>query len=155
MYRWYQQAEVCYAYLADVPSDTVNVGSEFSKSKWFTRGWTLQELIAPSEVIFLGKEWQKIGTKSSLEDDLSRISRIPVNVLLGDDNLESVGVAQRMSWAAKRETRKIEDRAYSLMGIFGINMPVIYGEGKKAFVRLQEEIIKVSDDHSIFAWKSK
>lgn len=131
-----------------MPSSTVNVGSEFSKSKWFTRGWTLQELIAPSEVIFLDKEWQKIGTKSSLQDDLSRITHIPVNVLLGDDNLESVSVAQRMSWAAKRETRKIEDRAYSLMGIFGINMPLIYGEGKRAFVRLQEEIMKVSDDHS-------
>ncbi len=155
MYRWYQQADVCYAYLADVPSDTVNAGSEFIESKWFRRGWTLQELIAPSKVIFLDKEWQKIGTKSSLQDDLSRITHIPVNVLLGDDNLESVSVAQRMSWAVKRETRKIEDRAYSLMGIFGINMPLFYGEGKRAFVRLQEEIMKVSDDHSIFAWKSK
>lgn len=154
MYRWYQQAEVCYAYLADVPSGNITFDSAFSKSKWFTRGWTLQELLAPSEVIFVDKEWQKIGTKSSLKDELSRVTRIPVNALLGDDNLGSFSIAQRMSWAAKRVARKIEDRAYSLMGIFGINMPLIYGEGTKAFIRLQEEIIKISDDHSIFAWKS-
>ena len=90
MYRWYQQAEVCYAYLADVPSDTVNgvvshIGPKFSESRWFTRGWTLQELIAPSTVIFLNKEWQEIGTKSSLRQIISEITGIPVGILLGDD----------------------------------------------------------------------
>jgi hypothetical protein len=160
MYHWYQQAEVCYAYLADVPSDIFNhlagcIGPEFTRCKWFIRGWTLQELIAPSKVIFLDKEWQEMGTKSSLQDDLSKITSIPVNVLSGDDGLERVSVAQRMSWATNRKTSRVKDRAYSLMGIFGINMPLLYGEGKRAFVRLQEEIMKVSDDHSIFAWKSK
>ncbi|KAH9213114.1 heterokaryon incompatibility protein-domain-containing protein [Leptodontidium sp. 2 PMI_412] len=161
MYRWYQEAEVCYAYLADVLHDPGHRlsglrGPEFSQSKWFRRGWTLQELIAPlGEVIFLDKEWKEMGTKSTLQDTVSSITGIPVDILTGNKDLESVSVAQRMSWAAERETTKTEDRAYSLMGIFGINMPMIYGEGKRAFIRLQEEIMKVLDDQSIFAWKSE
>ncbi|EIT83537.1 ankyrin repeat protein [Aspergillus oryzae 100-8] len=90
----------------------------------------------------------------SLRDVLSEITSIPVGILVGDDDVETASVAQRMSWAARRETTRIEDRAYCLMGIFGINMPPIYGEGKNAFIRLQEEIMKVLDDHSIFAWRS-
>ena len=158
MYRWYQESGVCYAYLADVMSkgakgvNRPNI-SELSKSKWFTRGWTLQELLAPSTVIFLDQEWQEMGTKSSLQSVISEITGIPTNVLQGGD-LESTSIAQRMSWASKRETRRVEDLAYCLMGIFGINMHMLYGEGKRAFTRLQEEIMKVSDDHSLFAWKS-
>ncbi|GMF70448.1 unnamed protein product [Aspergillus oryzae] len=148
MYRWYQEADVCYAYLADVPS------KPFAESRWFKRGWTLQELIAPSRVIFLDHEWNELGTRESLRDVLSDITSIPVGILVGDDDVETASVAQRMSWAARRETTRIEDRAYCLMGIFGINMPPIYGEGKNAFIRLQEEIMKVLDDHSIFAWRS-
>ncbi|KAF8850728.1 putative ankyrin repeat-containing protein [Acephala macrosclerotiorum] len=149
MYRWYQDAEVCYAYLADVPSE-----SKFSDSRWFTRGWCLQELIAPSTVIFFDEKWKELGTKASLRQDVSECTGIPVDILSGDD-LQTASIAQRMSWAAKRKTTKVEDLAYCLMGIFGINMPLLYGEGKRAFFRLQEEITKVSDDHSIFAWKSK
>lgn len=148
MYRWYQEADVCYAYLADVPSKS------FAESRWFKRGWTLQELIAPSTVIFLDHEWNELGTRESLRDVLSDITSIPAGILVGDDDVETASVAQRMSWAARRETTRIEDRAYCLMGIFGINMPPIYGEGKNAFIRLQEEIMKVLDDHSIFAWRS-
>ncbi|KAB8211678.1 ankyrin repeat-containing domain protein [Aspergillus parasiticus] len=148
MYRWYQEAGVCYAYLADVPS------KPFAKSRWFKRGWTLQELIAPSTVIFLDHEWNELGTRESLQDVLSDITSIPVGILVGEDDVETASVAQRMSWAARRETTRIEDRAYCLMGLFGINMPPIYGEGKNAFIRLQEEIMKVLDDHSIFAWRS-
>jgi hypothetical protein len=90
MYRWYQEAEECYAYLADVPPNSVNratgvIGPEFRKSRWFTRGWTLQELIAPLSVIFLDGEWQEIGTKSNLQRDISEITGIPGNFLLGDD----------------------------------------------------------------------
>ncbi|KAI1372320.1 putative ankyrin repeat-containing protein [Hypoxylon crocopeplum] len=160
MYYWYQEATVCYAYLADVPHDPsrqlpILPDSEFSRSKWFRRGWTLQELIAPSEVIFLDREWKEIGTRSTLRDIISSITRIPVDILMGHHDFESLSVAQRMSWAAERETTKIEDRAYSLIGIFGINMPLIYGEGQKAFIRLQEEIMKILDDQTIFAWKSK
>jgi hypothetical protein len=158
MYRWYQESRVCYAYLADVPPNAVDhrtgtIGPEFSKSRWFTRGWTLQELIAPSTVIFLDQKWQEIGTKSSLQRMISEITNIPTDILLGAD-LEGASVAQRMSWASKRKTTRVEDLAYCLMGIFGINMPLLYGEGERAFTRLQEEIIKVSDDHSLFAWKS-
>jgi hypothetical protein len=158
MYRWYQESGVCYAYLADVPPNAVDhrtgaIGPEFSKSRWFTRGWTLQELIAPSTVIILDQKWQEIGTKLSLQRVISEITGIPTNILLGGD-LEDASIAQRMSWASKRKTTRIEDLAYCLMGIFGINMPLLYGEGERAFTRLQEEIMKVSDDHSLFAWKS-
>jgi hypothetical protein len=140
MYRWYEEAEKCYAYLADVPRGAVDrltgvVGDEFRKSRWFTRGWTLQELIASSTVIFLNEEWQDVGTKSSLRRVISEITGIPIGILFGDD-LERASVAQKMSWAAKRETSRIEDRAYCLMGIFGIHMPLLYGEGHRAFVRL-------------------
>src|ERR1700733_11317378 len=150
-YRWYHESGVCYAYLADVPPNAVD--DEFAKSRWFTRGWTLQELIAPSTVIFLGKEWQKMGTKSSRQRIISEVTGIPTNILLGGD-LERTSIAQKLSWASKRETTRVEDIAYCLMGIFGINMPMLYGEGERAFIRLQEEIMKVSDDHSLFAWES-
>lgn len=155
MYRWYQDAEVCFAYLTDTPfRDPYCIGSEFARSRWFTRGWTLQELIAPSNVIFLAKDWQVIGTKSTLKELLSEITRVPVDILLGAD-LDGVCVAQKMSWASKRETTRKEDIAYCLMGIFCINMPMLYGEGERAFIRLQEEIMRTSNDHSIFAWKAK
>ncbi|RYP69892.1 hypothetical protein DL771_005835 [Monosporascus sp. 5C6A] len=148
MYHWYQNAERCYAYLADVSSK-----SDFTSSRWFTRGWTLQELIAPSAVIFLDQHWQRLGTKTSLRQAVSGSTKIPANILLGDD-LETASIAQRMSWAAKRQTTRVEDRAYCLLGIFGVNMPLLYGEGERAFTRLQEEIMKISDDHSLFAWRS-
>ena len=163
MYRWYGQAEVCYAYLSDVPvrgqlrvPDSVENGvSEmaFSSSRWFTRGWTLQELIAPSSVIFFNSEWGELGTKSSLREVICRITGIQCGILLGDDGLGSVSVAQRMSWASKRETTRVEDLAYCLMGIFDVFMPMLYGEGDRAFIRLQEEIIRKSNDHSILAWR--
>jgi ankyrin repeat protein len=158
MYRWYEEAEECYAYFADVPRGIIDhqtgvADDKFRASRWFTRGWTLQELIAPSTVVFLNSDWRKIGSKSSLQQLISEITGIPGGFLLGDD-LEHASVAQRMSWASKRETTRIEDLAYSLMGIFGIYMPMLYGEGERAFIRLQEEIMKVSNDHSLFAWKS-
>jgi hypothetical protein len=111
MYRWYQEAEECYAYLADVPQNTINrltgvIGPEFRKIIWFTKGWTLQELIAPSSVIFLDNEWQEIGTKSNLYRAISKITRIPTGFLLGDD-IGYASVAQRMSWASKRETTRV------------------------------------------------
>ncbi|GKU08907.1 unnamed protein product [Fusarium langsethiae] len=155
MYRWYQQAEVCYAYLADVPAG--QKGHRLPPDcKWFTRGWTLQELIAPSEIIFLNQKWERIGTnsESNLQQEISNITHIPLGILSGDDNVETASIAQRMTWASKRNTSRLEDRAYCLLGIFDINMPLLYGEGVKAFVRLQEEIMKVSDDHSIFAWRA-
>ncbi|GLA96992.1 hypothetical protein AtubIFM57143_004475 [Aspergillus tubingensis] len=149
MYRWYQTSELCYAILADVQSE-----DEIDKSRWLTRGWTLQELIAPSKVVFLNERWELLGDRATLRDRLSEYTGIPAGILSGDEDLETSSVAQRMSWAAKRQTRRVEDRAYSLMGIFNVNMPLIYGEGENAFIRLQEEIMRISDDQSLFAWAS-
>ena len=160
MYRYYQEAEVCYAYLEDVEakhspfSPAMEDYPELAKSRWFTRGWTLQELIAPTIVVFFDKGWKEIGTKSSLREAVSQITGIPTEVLLGELDVSTASVAQRMSWAATRQTSRMEDQAYCLMGLFGINMPLLYGEGEKAFLRLQEEIMKVSSDYSLFAWRS-
>lgn len=150
MFQWYRAAQVCYAYLADVPSgveDHRQENSAFRRSKWFTRGWTLQELLAPSEVVFYNQGWSAIGTRSTLEEVISSVTRIKDMV-----NFETACAAQKMSWASKRETTRVEDMAYCLMGIFGVNMPPLYGEGQNAFMRLQLEILRISDDESIFAW---
>jgi hypothetical protein len=154
MFRWYANAEVCYTYLVDVPSSlNPNNLVHFKSSRWFTRGWTLQELIAPGNVVFYTREWKYLGTKREFTVTISAVTGIHEDILLGR-NLTEVSIANRMSWASGRVTTRPEDIAYCLLGIFGINMPLLYGEDQKAFIRLQEEIIKVSDDHSIFAWKS-
>lgn len=153
MYRWYKEAEVCYVYLADVsnpPSTLFIAESEecqkfwdiFAKSRWFTRGWTLQELIAPSKLSFYSREWltigQEISVNNKLVEKVSTITGIRVEVLQGYPP-GKICVAERMRWAARRKATRPEDMAYSLMGIFDVNMPIIYGEGgRKAFIRLQE-----------------
>lgn len=160
MYRWYQEARVCLVYLSDVPyEDILSEGSCFSNSRWFTRGWTLQELIAPSVVVFYSNDWRELGMKA-LRDrtthevmrKLSTITGVDSDVLAGK-NPHSTSIAKRMSWASSRVTTRKEDMAYCLMGLFGVNMPLLYGEGDRAFLRLQEEIMKASDDHSLFAWR--
>ena len=155
MFKWYQRARVCYAYLEDVDvrSNLESVSVDFSSSQWFKRGWTLQELIAPSNVRFFSKEWVEIGNKAEMVDLLHSATRIDKDVLRGGQ-LNRVSVARRMSWAASRQTTREEDIAYCLLGIFELNMPTIYGEGSKAFMRLQEEIIKEYDDHSLLAWQA-
>ena len=154
MYQWYARADVCYAFLPDVPTeeDHQRRGSHFRKSRWFRRGWTLQELIAPLDVRFLSVEWTFVGSKESLADIIVEITKIHHNALLNIEPLEEFSVAQRLSWAARRETTRAEDRAYSLLGIFDINMPTLYGEGQRAFRRLQEEIMRRTPDQSLFAW---
>jgi hypothetical protein len=122
------------------------------ESRWFTRGWTLQELIAPRLVYFFGQSWNYIGALSNLIRRVSSITNIQTDVLDGSRPLSDLSVARRLSWAAERKTERIEDQAYSLFGIFDVNMPLLYGEGRKAFLRLQEEIIRQSTDQSIFAW---
>ncbi|THU88192.1 HET-domain-containing protein, partial [Dendrothele bispora CBS 962.96] len=157
MYEYYRNSTVCYAYLEDVcgEQDPRKEGSQFRKSKWFTRGWTLQELMAPSRLVFFSEGWVDIGTKSSLKDIIIAVTGIPSSVLSSLYDLQNISVAQKMSWAARRETTREEDLAYCLMGIVGVNMPTLYGEGGvNAFMRLQEEIIKRSADQSIFAWKA-
>lgn len=152
MFMWYKKAQICYAYLDDV-SRCDNLKEEFSKSQWFTRGWTLQELVAPNNLIFFSRDWEEIGSKSSLTQWIEVITGIDRGVLLTNYQAE-ISVATRMCWASGRQTTRVEDRAYSLLGLFGVYMPTIYGEGENAFARLQIEIMKNSNDQSIFAWKS-
>ena len=158
MFRWYSESEVCYAFLADVPSDDVvdTQDSAFRNSRWHTRGWTLQELIAPIHLVFLSTdhfgEWTRIGNKMALAWLLHEITGVPSQVLTRKVHFYDVSVAERMAWASKRMTTRIEDEAYALMGLFNVNMPTIYGEGRRAFRRLQEEIMKQSFDPSLFAW---
>jgi hypothetical protein len=157
MYAWYARAAVCYAYLQDVVEvdiATVEGRTAFSRSRWFTRGWTLQELLAPHSLVFLSTHWDVIGTKAEREvaDLVQTITGVAPGVLDSTRRLDEVSIACRMSWASRRTTTRIEDRAYSLMGIFDVNMPIIYGEGDQAFFRLQMEIIRQSPDQSIFAW---
>ncbi|KAI1762379.1 heterokaryon incompatibility protein-domain-containing protein [Hypoxylon sp. FL1150] len=154
MFRWYKDAAICYAYLADVAKNLrlSTIEKKLRKSRWFTRGWTLQELIAPAEVVFYSMDWHQVGTKSELAACISDITQIDQIYLSGAD-VQQASIAQRMSWAANRETSRDEDVAYCLLGIFDVNMPLIYGEGTKAFQRLQEEIMKTyPEDHTLFAW---
>lgn len=145
MFRWYLQAAKCYVFLSDVSQDVAQGKDEmweqdFRKCKWFTRGWTLQELLAPRSVEFFSKEGQKLGSKSSLERHIRDVTGIPVNALQGSP-LSSFTIAERLSWQASRETKKEEDEAYSLLGICDVSMPPIYGERReKAFRRLRNEI---------------
>jgi hypothetical protein len=159
MYSWYQKAEVCYAILEDVPnSDDVDFETRFVASRWFTRGWTLQELLAPRRVDFFARgrygRWISIGNRESLSSLISTSTTIAKEYLEGvsSDKMREASVAQKMSWAARRQTRREEDIAYCLMGLFSVNMPLLYGEGPRAFMRLQDEIMKISDDQTIFAW---
>ncbi|KAI0104352.1 HET-domain-containing protein [Daldinia grandis] len=161
MYQWYEESAVCYAYLIDV-DDNFPYTSLPNKdddgplaSRWLTRAWTLQELVAPSNIIFYGRGWAEIGRRSEqwIRDALAHVTGIPGSLIsTPKTSLSQYSVAQKMSWAAHRLSTRVEDIAYSLLGIFEINMPLLYGEGAKAFVRLQEEILKETDDHSLLCW---
>ncbi|KAL6691206.1 heterokaryon incompatibility protein domain-containing protein [Trichoderma pleuroticola] len=156
MFRWYTNAEVCHVLLSDVEatSDRVVLEDRMAKSRWFTRGWTLQELLAPppEKLIFYSSDWTRLGSKTDFVDIVSSITRINKQYLQAQD-LRHASVAQKMSWAALHQTSRLEDVAYCLLGLFDINMPMIYGEGNRAFIRLQEAIMtSTPDDHSLFAW---
>jgi len=150
MYRWYEEARVCYVYLSDIVYDDSDPES-FTNSAWFSRGWTLQELLAPKSLSFFDSQWTEIGSKSELGASIAKRTRIAQWALSFFDP-RHYSVAQKMAWASGRQTSRIEDRAYSLLGIFDVNLPLLYGEGEKAFTRLQEEIMRLSNDTSIFAW---
>ena len=141
-------------FLADVSSSSSvdPTHREFRASKWHERGWTLQELIAPDFVVFLSRDWEYLGNKHDLAPVLESITHIPTPLLKVEDELARFSIAQRMSWAIGRKTTRLEDRAYSLLGIFGINMTVLYGEGNRALGRLQEKLAKRSTDTSLFSW---
>ena len=159
MYRWYANSRICYAYLHDAPGSSFPIARNnkmYVKSngwpEWFSRGWTLQEMIAPRDVQFFNKDWHPIGDKRTLSSILEGITRVPQHILKEGLSSNRPCVAQIISWAANWTTTRVEDGAYSLMGLLDVNMPMLYGEGKKAFHRLQLEIIRTSNDHSIFAW---
>ncbi|PMD34568.1 HET-domain-containing protein, partial [Hyaloscypha variabilis F] len=156
MFALYKRSAVCYAYLSDYRSSSLEE-EEFRNCRWITRGWTLQELIAPRKVVFFNASWGRIGTKADeiTRNLLSKTTKISAEVLNGSENsLKESLIAQKMSWASKRKTTRPEDIAYCLMGIFGVHISLLYGEGaENAFLRLQEEIMKRSNDHSLFAWR--
>jgi len=150
MFNWYKASAICFAFLSDLPAlESEVLENELRQCRWFTRGWTLQELIAPASVEFYDQGWQRRGTKKSLQQELSAITGIDLEILEDSNLLSTIPVARRMSWASNRKTSRVEDRAYSLLGLFDVNVPLIYGEGPKAFIRLQEEIMKQSNDLSL------
>lgn len=124
-----------------------------SRSKWFTRGWTLQELIAPKILRFFGSSWNCIGDREELAVTISEFTKIESDILCGLKDPASVNVARKMNWFGSRKTTRVEDQAYSLLGLFGVNMPMLYGEGPKAFLRLQEQILRKTNDQTILAWR--
>ncbi|CAK7245122.1 MAG: hypothetical protein STHCBS139747_006691 [Sporothrix thermara] len=175
MFAWYRDAQVCYVFLKDVtvsgdtgilPGSTSPNGRHkkylsdpevrraFKNSAWFTRGWTLQELLAPSKVQFYSSEWLPLGTKDSERHLIADITHIEKDYIKRPEDVYTASVARRMSWMANRRTTRVEDTAYCLLGLFGIHMALLYGEGHRAFLRLQEEIIRVSNDQTIFCWQA-
>jgi hypothetical protein len=169
MFRWYHCAKKCYVYLTDVevPKDVSDAQAfripwieAFRRSRWFTRGWTLQELLAPAVVEFFSRDGRCLGTRISLEQVIHDVTGIPVEALKGQD-LSSFSVEDRMSWTAQRTTTFKEDKVYCLLGIFAVFLPLIYGEGEvHAELRLREEIqkrrrgqemLRLEDVHGVFA----
>lgn len=151
MFKWYGKADVCFAYLQYFDNPSAPEYESFARVRWFTRGRTLQELISPRRVQFFGPGWVFIGTRGSLFQEIARITGIDEDILSGRGDINSFSIAQRMSWASHRIKTREEDIAYYLLVIFGVHIPLVYGEGSNAFIRLQEEIMKDSVDQSLFA----
>ncbi|KAK0721696.1 heterokaryon incompatibility protein-domain-containing protein [Lasiosphaeria miniovina] len=180
MFAWYQLSAVCYAFLSDYKA----CDGKLSESRWFTRGWTLQELIAPSEVHFYDLGWTRFGDRRSFSSQIAVITGIDEVLLrrksscsfhqvvsggskrgckncsheamaLTRRSLNTCSISTRMSWAAHRETARVEDIAYCLLGLFDVAMPLLYGEGLEAFRRLQEEIVRHSNDQTFLAWQHR
>jgi hypothetical protein len=153
MFRWYRDAAKCYVYLSDVSTakrkrstslSDCTWESAFRASRWFTRGWTLQELLAPMSVEFFSREGKRLGDKKTLKRQIHEITGIPVSAIQGA-SLSQFRIEERLLWAENRQTTREEDKAYSLLGIFDVYMPLIYGEGRNnALSRLKEEINKPS-----------
>jgi hypothetical protein len=122
-------------------------------SIWFSRGWTLQELLAPKVMQFYDMDWRYMGTKVELADTLAHITRIDVSYLTGEKHFGTACIASKMSWLASRTTARVEDLAYSMLGIFNVVMTPQYGEGTRAFMRLQQLLLSTLTDESLFAWK--
>lgn len=149
MFRWYQKADRCYVYLSDVSASSLEPWNpyelQFRASRWLTRGWTLQELLAPSSVQFFTREGLRLGDKNDLEQQIHEVTGIAV-AALQNRPLAHFTTEERFRWAANRNTTKEEDSAYCLLGIFSVYMPLIYGEGKENAVRrLKKEIAEAKD----------
>ena len=161
MFHYYSLAIVCYGYLRDVddpPADNreiLTLPPLDTTSVWFIRGWTLQELIAPHLFLFVSRSWKVLGTKADYAELLEETTGIPAAVLRLELSYTIPSIAQRMSWIGDRKTTRVEDEAYCLLGLFGIHMPTLYGEGRNAFQRLQEEIMRQSVDTTLFAWMGR
>ena len=163
MFDWYHGSAVCYAFLADYDYDLPSGGHGFAAARWFTRGWTLQELIAPQVVNFYDGKWTKFGTRERLAKRIADITLIDEFVLSRRDPgereisvkqaLDFCSTSKKMSWASRRITTRTEDIAYCLLGIFDINMPLLYGEGTRAFQRLQEHIAAATHDQTLICWQ--
>jgi hypothetical protein len=176
MFQWYERAIKCYAFLEDIwarPGDELfagldpdaahealgirdtqsSHGSVLFGSRWWTRGWTLQELIAPLDVEFFNRDWEFLTSKRACSQLISVFCGIADSILSHSTPLSSICVAERISWASERTTTRDEDMAYCLLGILGVNMPLLYGEGgHKAFLRLQEQLIATAEDYTLFLW---
>ena len=147
MFDYYRNSRICYGYLNDVSRV-----EDLEECAWFSRGWTLQELLAPPRFKFYSRSWLALGTKYQHASVLSRITRIQAQYITGNYELRSASLACRLSWVANRVTTRPEDIAYCMLGILDIRMPLLYGEGHRAFHRLQEEVVRLSDDQSVFCW---
>ncbi|KAH8912084.1 HET-domain-containing protein [Coniochaeta sp. PMI_546] len=154
MFQYYERAQICYAYLSDLPPGVAE-DVAFPKCRWFTRGWTLQELLAPSSLDFFDATWERRRSKNDAAHIICQVTGIDSDYLWYPGRIHHASVAERMSWASSRTTTRVEDLAYCLLGLFDINMPMLYGEGQKAFLRLQEEIVKRTNDLSLLAWKQQ
>jgi hypothetical protein len=162
MFRWYRKATKCYVYLSDVSTTKRKASDQYSEttwepafreSRWFRRGWTLQELLAPSSVEFFSRDRKRLGDKRTLESQIHEITKIAVSALRGT-SLSQFSVEERLSWSENRQTTHKEDKVYSLLGIFDVHMPLIYGEGEEnAFTRLREAIDKpLKGERATLVW---
>ncbi|KAK1689795.1 hypothetical protein BDP55DRAFT_757784 [Colletotrichum godetiae] len=152
-FRTFISATICIAYLSDDDELKPKFRNSLRRSTWFTRSWTLPELIAPPELVFYSCGWKVMGTRSELQNDLFNITAVGPFILQGGD-LAKVSVARKMFWATNRNTHRHEEVAYTLSGLFGIEMMPIYGKGNaNAFLRLQEHIAKTVPDPTLFAWR--
>ncbi|KAK0611916.1 heterokaryon incompatibility protein-domain-containing protein [Immersiella caudata] len=159
MFEWYRAADICFCLLSDFQPGA-SLDQDLEKCRWFTRGWTLQELIAPDILVFFDSSWTARGSirycedayETDLSGQISDITGIPLSVLSAVSTLQSTPAVEIMSWASMRITTRIEDHAYSLLGLLDVNLPLLYGERSKAFTRLQEEVLRRRGDLSLLAW---
>ena len=178
MFKWYHDSKMCYAHLSDfnlerawearklpssddermelVEKDVNNINcQDLVASRYFKRGWTLQEMLAPRRLTFVDCKWRAFGTRSSLAQPIKEITGISDIFLTMPRSFRYASFAERMSWSVNRRTTRTEDFAYCLLGIVDIHMPLLYGEGNKAFERLYQELCRSprwANDFSIFLW---